>query len=351
MKRISDIRQYLNARKYIREFAVTYAEKKGVDPKKVEQDILRAKPENHISLSEYEWTGYYDRSMEEKRTISTLWTRMEFRRAFTDRRYIGMLMNKYIFSKVFSDFYGRRCIHSSEVNEAALQRLAVDIPQVVYKPNCKGMGQGIRVLPVGTREEREEAIRYIREGGSGIIEEYICQEETLDRLYPNAVNIIRFYSVSSPEGMFLFAPVLTVAHEKQISNGCKDALTSLVDIRTGQVLTDAVDQNHGEVYKTHPVTGEAFQGLQIPAWEETIQMMKKAVSLGSRISNIGWDVAITKTGPLLIEANTIPGFMTAQFADFRWVTEGYGYQPLFDAVHGTGVQEDRRFQRTVLRLG
>lgn len=350
MRRISDIKQYLNARKYIQEFSVEYAEKWGVEPKMVEQDILKAKPMNHISLGEYEWTGYYYRNMKEKSTISTLWTRMEFRRQFTDRRYIGMLMNKYIFSKVFSDFYGRKCVRASEVDTNVLQELAAEIPMVVYKPNCKGMGQGIRVLPAGTKAELEEAVQVIREGGSGIVEEYICQEDTLNKLYPNAVNIIRFYSVSSPEGMYLFAPVLTVAREKQISNGCKDALTAMIDIRTGEVLTDAVDQNSGEVYKTHPGTKVAFKGLQMNAWEETLQMMKKAVPLGSKISNIGWDVALTKEGPILIEANTIPGFMTAQYRDFAWITDGYGYQPLFDAVHGTAFQDDGRYQRVVMKL-
>ena len=350
MKQLDEVKRYLNARKHIRQFAGEYAEKSGEDPKDVERDILQAKKRNHISFAEYEWTGYYHLTPEQKKTISTLWTRMEFRKQFTDRRYIGMLMNKYIFSKVFGDFYGRWCMRASEADAKSLREMAKESGRVVYKPNCKGMGQGIRVLSARTEEEAKEALQYIQKSGGGIVEEYICQDDLLTSLNPNAVSVIRFYSASSPEGEFLFAPVLTVAHKNKSSNGCKDALTAMVDIRTGEVLTDAVDQNSGEIYQAHPSTGMAFKGLKLNNWDKTIQMMRRALPLGRKISNIGWDVALTKEGPILVEANTIPGFMTAQYAGFGWITDGYGYQPLFDAVHGKSFEDDGRYERVVLKL-
>ena len=80
MKQLDEVKRYLNARKHIRQFAGEYAEKSGEDPKDVERDILQAKKRNHISFAEYEWTGYYHLTPEQKKTISTLWTRMEFRK-------------------------------------------------------------------------------------------------------------------------------------------------------------------------------------------------------------------------------------------------------------------------------
>ena len=98
MGQIIELKRMFTSRKYIREFAADYAGRHGKDAKDVERDIIEAKRRNHISFGEYEWTGHYDLGPEQKKTISTLWTRMEFRKKFTDRRYIGMLMNKYIFS-------------------------------------------------------------------------------------------------------------------------------------------------------------------------------------------------------------------------------------------------------------
>ena len=94
----------------------------------------------------------------QKRTMSTLWTRAEFRKTYTDRRYIAILMNKYIFSKVFADFYGRRCVQASAVDAALLESLAGDCGKVVYKPNCKGQGTGVRILPAVTEAEQADTL-------------------------------------------------------------------------------------------------------------------------------------------------------------------------------------------------
>lgn len=350
MGQLYNIKRTINARKYIHNFAVEYAEKNGKIASEVEKDIIQAKKYNHISFGEYEWTGFHDLSQEQKKTVSTLWTRMEFRKKFTDRRYIGILMNKYIFSKVFADFYGRGCIQASDANEDTLKRLAGETGLIVYKPNCKGQGQGVEVLSVSDKEEIKNALDIIHNEGNGIIEEYIRQDDVMAHVNPNAVNIVRFYSVTSPQGTYLFAPVFTTARFKNIANGCQDALTAMIDIRTGKVISNAVDQLEIEEYEKHPVTGVGFKGIQLNYWDETIEMMRKAVPLAKKISNIGWDVAFTKDGPLIIEANTIPGFNTAQYSGYGWITDGWGYQPLFDAVHDIPFKDDGRYEKVVLKL-
>ena len=341
----------VSARKYIKEFSGEMAEKYGLDPKFVEKDIIKAKKYNHISFGEYEWTGFYRLSEAQKRTVSTLWTRAEFRKTFTDRRYICILMNKFIFSKVFDEFYRRKCFMAAEMNAELVKRLAGDCGKIVYKPNCKGQGQGVRVLNVETDEQLAAALELFKSEDNAIVEEFIRQHEVMASFNPNAVNIVRFYSVASHAGMYIFAPVLTTAVNMDISNGSQDALTAVVDIRTGRVLTDAVDQNNIVDYSAHPLTGTAFRGAELPYWQECVELLRRAVPLAGKISNIGWDVAITENGPLIIEANTIPGFNSAQYRGFGWVTEGCGYQPLFDeGLKGIAFRDDGRYEKTVLKI-
>ena len=303
MEQKRTLSSWISARRYIRDFAADYAARHSEDAAEIEKDILQAKKINHISLNEYEWVGYHDRTEAQKRTMSTLWTRAEFRKNFTDRRYIAILMNKYIFSKVFSDFYGRRCVQASAVDAALLRALAGDTGKVVYKPNCKGQGTGVRILPAVTEAEQADALAYLHANSGGIVEEYIQQHPTLAQLNPGAVSIVRFYTVTAPSGTYLFAPVLTTAIEKDISNGCQDALTAMIDIRTGVVITDAVDQNNFIDYHTHPVTGVPFPGLQLPFYR-----------------------------------------------GYAWVTDGYGYQPLFDELNGRPFVNNEHYARVLLKL-
>lgn len=345
------ISRIIASRKHISSFSEGLAQKTGMNARAIFQDIVRAKKLNHISLNEYAWTGYYELDKKQKRTVSTLWTRAQFRKTFTDRRYICILMNKVIFAKVFSEFYGRQWVSFADATPERLRELGGELGKIVVKPGCKGQGVGVRVLPVSTDAQAEAAMERIARMKNGIAEEYILQHETLSRLNPGAVSIIRFYSLCSPAGSYLFAPVLTTAVNDPISNGCQDALTAMADIRTGVVITDAVDQNNLVEYAAHPVTNVPFQGLQIPFWDETIAMMRRAVPLASKISNIGWDVAITPTGPIIIEANTIPGFNTAQYRGYGWITGHYGYQPLFDeGMQGIPFSISPHYERVVLRL-
>ena len=91
MEQKRTLSSWISARRYIRAFAADYAARHGEDAAEIEKDILQAKKINHISLNEYEWVGYRDRTEAQKRTMSTLWTRAEFRKNFTDRRYIAIL--------------------------------------------------------------------------------------------------------------------------------------------------------------------------------------------------------------------------------------------------------------------
>lgn len=51
-----------------------------------------------------------------------------------------------------------------------------------------------------------------------------------------------------------------------------------------------------------------IMGLKIPYWDEVVLMLSKAAKLVPEVKYVGWDIAITKDGPCLIEGNTSPGY-------------------------------------------
>jgi hypothetical protein len=53
----------------------------------------------------------------------------------------------------------------------------------------------------------------------------------------------------------------------------------------------------------HPGTGVALAGFRLPLWEEAKSLVARAATLFLPMRCIGWDVALTPSGPALIEAN------------------------------------------------
>ena len=54
----------------------------------------------------------------------------------------------------------------------------------------------------------------------------------------------------------------------------------------------------------HPDTGVAIEGFQLPHWEAVADLARRAHDVARGMPAVGWDVAITPDGPVLVEGNT-----------------------------------------------
>ena len=88
-------------------------------------------------------------------------------------------------------------------------------------------------------------------------------------------------------------------------------------------------------FETHPLTGIPFMGFQVPLWDEALDMVRKAArkAYGYNCHWIGWDVAITPDGPVLVEGNNLPGYDMCQNAGH--VDEGM--LPRFEKLLGRPI--------------
>ena len=77
---------------------------------------------------------------------------------------------------------------------------------------------------------------------------------------------------------------------------------------------------------THPTTGYLISGFKIPFFQDSIKLCKKfAQYIPNRI--VGWDVAITPTGPIIIEGNHDAAIIAGELS-----YGGYKKHPVFKEI-------------------
>lgn len=82
-------------------------------------------------------------------------------------------------------------------------------------------------------------------------------------------------------------------------------------MKNGKLFGNAISKDLEEV-ECHPATNVKFDGFKIPYWNEIKELVLKAAMVNPDVKVVGWDVAISNKGPLLIEANRRPGFDLVQ---------------------------------------
>ena len=99
-----------------------------------------------------------------------------------------------------------------------------------------------------------------------------------------------------------------------------------IDIDTGRVISDACDYEEN-LYTVHPKTGVMFKGFVIPYWNDILKLVEQASKVVPEVGYIGWDVAITPNGPIIVEGNNCPGY---EWMQVRMINpEGYGKRSIY----------------------
>ena len=82
-------------------------------------------------------------------------------------------------------------------------------------------------------------------------------------------------------------------------------MSARINLDNGIVETSAKikDPFVSDTFIKHPITGALITGVKIPFWEEVLDLVTNSALEIKDVRTVGWDVAISKSGPTLIEGN------------------------------------------------
>lgn len=89
-------------------------------------------------------------------------------------------------------------------------------------------------------------------------------------------------------------------------NGRTGNIQVVASTSTGRLKNAITMTQNGrgtKTIKTHPKTKKTFKGFQLPLWPQTRTLIEKTAMKFLPVRTIGWDVAITPKGPVILEGN------------------------------------------------
>lgn len=175
--------------------------------------------------------------------------------------------------------------------------------KVCIKPSGGRAGQGVSLVNVRTELEKE----FDQRKSDYIVQELLEQHETLKKLNPSSVNIVRVCSLFlngkvSVVSMTLRCGASGAFNDNSITEDGKGMFVVGVDLETGK-LFDKGYYSCGVSLDKAP-NGQEFAGLQLPDIKKMISVAEHMHSQMPFAGFVGFDIAFDKNGePVVMEYN------------------------------------------------
>lgn len=291
------------------------------------QDMIRCTMKHGSGHIDYEQFEMYNMTEAQRATYLTRGRNNAIVKQYNDPAYNHIVHNKDEFNAHF-DKYLKRDWALMRDKEKAIAFLA-NHEDFMIKPLDGSCGLGIRKLKASAFESPEAAYDILwKSDGNALLEELIIQHPAVAAIYPGSVNTVRAVTLYKNGRAHVITTCFRMGnngnHVDNLNNG---GMVVPVDEKTGHISLRAMDKEK-KVYSVHPSTGNAIQGFTFPDWEKAMDMVCQAALEITQIGYMGWDIAFTPDGPILVEGNEYPGNGLLQLPEHT--PDKIGIMPKFD---------------------
>lgn len=293
----------------------------GEERKKLEDDICDCIRKYHIHPNEYFKFRFAEKSDAERGEFLTDDDRIIVKYKINSWRTWRVFNDKDKTAKKFASYYKRAVTEFTlPKDEARLEAFLNAHRNVIVKPLSEFGGKGVRKFNL-EGADLHETVKEMTKFYCGlddakeskvVVEDLIVQDESIGRFHPQSVNTLRLITFRMKDRTIVFHPIFRIGcGGSVVDNSCSGGLFCAIDPDTGVSLAAA--NSHFESFTEHPDTHVALIGFKIPRYEEAVALVKKAADVVPSCPYVGWDLALTKDGWVLVEANHNPA-LSAQVA-------------------------------------
>ena len=263
---------------------------------------------------DYVMFGFYNMKGKERNTYLTRVRNKKVCELMNDYSYGEEFDDKLRFNRRFVKYLHRETLNGESCTIEEFTDFLRGQNGIFAKPNHGSCGKGVTKLKPSDFATPEEMLRYLRENRLFILEHPLPQHEAMAALHPASVNTLRIVTDLVGDTVHIAYVIVKIGRGGHCcDNTGQGGMLCRVDPEKGKICSVATD-DYFNIFECHPDTGIRFEGYEIPMLREAIALAKEAALEIPQMRHVGWDVAITPTGPAIIEGNEYPGTDLCQLA-------------------------------------
>lgn len=158
-----------------------------------------------------------------------------------------------------------------------------------------------------------------------LVYECLANHPAIGDLTAGALCTLRLHTMLNEEGRpeHLFTMFRMSQFRERIVD-TQDGIAAAVDAASGILGPASNSSPVARWMDHHPVSGMRITGRAIPFWRDALALaLSTHAQLGSAYL-VGWDIAITERGPVILEANKAPDVEIEQRLDGPWGNSRFG---------------------------
>jgi len=293
-------------------------------------DILKCSILYQAGYMDYFVFNFEDLTDKQRSTFITRGVNHAYIRYMNNREDYDKFDDKIKFNDLFKEYIKRDYLNLEACKVEDFEKFVKKHATIIVKPVAMQCGKGIEKYTISEKTDIQKLYEKLKENGQILVEEVVKQSTALQTLFPNAVNTLRIVTARKDgKTTVLFRAIRIGNGDNVVDNFNHGGMYSVINEK-GMIEKPAIDKQ-GNVYETHPMTGTKIVGFQIPKFDEAIQMVKEASKKVEAVRLVGWDIAITENGPVMIEGNQLPGYDIYQ-SKVHLNDDKIGLKPYFDKV-------------------
>ena len=260
--------------------------------------------------TEYEALNFVNRRYSNRKTyVTCLWLLETFKR-YNRKESRTIFSDKRKFNTTFSKFINRQFIDLNTATEEEIILFLKDKEKIVLKNSSGCSGKQVLVMQVSNNPK--EILEEISAHKYDLMEQCIENCSEIAAFNPTSLNTLRIVTIHSQNYFkVVFACLRIGAIGSKVDNVSCGGASAIIDLESGKLKTVFCTNSYREIETSQK--GRDDIGFTIPYWNETIGCLEKATKVVPDVHIIGWDVAITNNGPVLIEGNDSFGATIMQY--------------------------------------